>query len=212
MNFRLMVLSGCAFLAACSSGGDDKLVANQSGGNDAPTAKTKPAPAPPAGEEGKALTMDDMSKASKAMGLKPGTWKVRVEIADLQMKGLPGGSGQEQAMVEAVKKRMAVQGITSCITPEQAAKPSADMLAARKNANCTYDNTSIADGKIHAEMTCKPQGQAPGTMVAVMDGTYAPDRYSIMMDMKSAGANGMGMTMKSSTVGQWVGPNCTPEG
>jgi hypothetical protein len=201
VNFGMLLLAGCAMLAACSSG-DDKSAANQSAAADGGEA---PAPA-----DGETMSMEDMAKSAQSMGLKPGTWKVRVEVADIQMKGMPGG--QEQAIADAMKKRMGSQEIMSCITPEQAAKPSADILAAQKQANCTYANSAIAGGRIHAEMTCKPQGGQAGTMTAVMDGSYAPDRYSMTVNMDTSGENGMGMTMKSSTTGQWVGPTCKPQG
>lgn len=201
---RMMPVLGCVLLTACSSG-DDKSAGNGSAVGDA-------AKQPSAEVDGKTQSMEDMAKSAQSMGLKPGTWKVRVEIADIQMKGMPGGGGQEQAIADAMKKRMASQEITSCITPEQAAKPSADMLAAREHANCTYANSAIGGGRIHAEMTCKPKGGPAGTMTAVMDGTYAPESYRMTMDMNTSGENGMGMTMKSSTVGQWVGPTCKPQG
>jgi hypothetical protein len=201
VNFGMMLLAGCAMLAACSSG-DDKSAANQSVAAEGGEA--------PATADGETMSMEDMAKSAQSMGLKPGTWKVRVEVADIQMKGMPGG--QEQAIADAMKKRMGSQEIMSCITPEQAAKPSADILAAQKQANCTYANSAIAGGRIHAEMTCKPQGGAAGTMTAVMDGSYAPDRYSMTVNMDTSGENGMGMTMKSSTTGQWVGPTCKPQG
>jgi hypothetical protein len=201
VNFGMMLLAGCAMLAACSSG-DDRSAANQSAAADGGEA--------PAKADGETMSMEDMAKSAQSMGLKPGAWKVRVEVADIQMKGMPGG--QEQAIADAMKKRMGSQEIMSCITPEQAAKPSADILAAQKQANCTYANSAIAGGRIHAEMTCKPQGGAAGTMTAVMDGSYAPDRYSMTVNMDTAGENGMGMTMKSSTTGQWVGPTCKPQG
>jgi hypothetical protein len=200
VNFRMLLLAGCALVAACSSG-DDKSAANQSAAADGGA---------PATADGETMSMEDMAKSAQSMGLKPGTWMVRVEVADIQMKGMPGG--QEQAIADAMKKRMGSQEIMSCITPEQAAKPSADILAAQKQANCTYANSAIAGGRIHAEMTCKPQGGAAGTMTAVMDGSYAPDRYSMTVNMDTSGENGMGMTMKSSTTGQWVGPTCKPQG
>lgn len=195
--FRMMPVVGCALLAACSSPSDDKTAGNQSSASEAPT-------------KGKSMSMDDMAKSAQSMGLKSGTWKVRVAIADIKMKGMPEG-GQGQAIADAMKKRMATQEMTNCITPEQAAKPSAEILSARDHVNCSYTNTSISGGKIHAEMTCKPKGEQAGTMSAVMDGTYAPDSYSMTMDMNTAGANGMGMAMKSSTTGTWVGPTCAPK-
>lgn len=198
---RILPVAGCALIAACSPSGDDKAP-----GKDQQAVQE----AVPASKD-RSMSMEDMAKSAQSMGLKPGTWKVKVEIADIQMKGMPQGP-QGQAIADAMKKRMASQEITSCITPEEAAKPSADILAARKQANCTYANTMIAGGKIHAEMTCKPKSGATGTMSAVMDGTYAPGSYSMTMDMNTAGMNGMGMTMKSSTTGRWVGPSCSPKG
>jgi len=202
--FNMVPVIGCALLAACSPPGGDKAAGNQSSASERMT--------PDSSKGGKAMSMDEMAQSAQSMGLKSGTWKVRVEIADIQMKGMPGGGGQEQAIADAMKKRMAAHEITNCITPEQAAKPSAEILAARDHANCTYANTVISGGKIHAEMTCKPRNGPPGAMSAVMDGTYAPEHYSMTMDLNSAGANGAGMTMKSSTVGTWVGPTCAPKG
>lgn len=192
LDGRLVATAALALvLGACG----DKADRQAASGGDSPTAEQ----------------MADTMQAS----FKPGTWKVNVEIEDVEMTGMPAGAPVE-AMKDAMKKSMAATEVMHCITPEQAAKPDAEMLAARRQANCTYSNTSFSAGKVHSEMVCTPQGAeggGMGTMTAVMDGSYGPESYAMTMNLAmKGGAEGMGMTMKSRTTGQWMGPDCRQGG
>jgi hypothetical protein len=95
--------------------------------------------------------------------------------------------------------------VSNCLTPEQAAKPSANFLAGQKDSQCTYKDFSLDDGKMTGEISCTG-GQMPGKMVMQMDGSFGPRDYAMNMEMKTAGLpNGMDMTIKAKTTARRVG-------
>jgi hypothetical protein len=62
--------------------------------------------------------------------------------------------------------------VSNCITPEQAAKPSANFLAAQASKNCSYQDWQMDGGKMTGRMTCEG-GQMPGKVLMTMSGNYA---------------------------------------
>jgi hypothetical protein len=99
--------------------------------------------------------------------------------------------------------------VSNCVTPEQAARPSANFMAAQKNSNCTYQDFSMEGGRMTGTMTCSG-GQVPGQMEMAMEGEYSARSYDMNMDMNAKGMpGGMTMTIKARTTGRKVG-ECTP--
>lgn len=156
----------------------------------------------------KPITAEQVAKTIDSVKLRPGEWEATQQIVDAKMTGLPKDAPAD-AMAGMIGK---VNVIRHCITPEQAANPSADFLAAQKDAKCTYTNMDMSGGAIKAEMSCAVPGQPNAKMSMAMTGTYGPASYAMDMSMTSAGMpNGMGMTMKMKTAAKRVG-DCPPGG
>jgi Protein of unknown function (DUF3617) len=150
-----------------------------------------------------AVTNQSAEKVADAMSkvrLEPGEWEATQEVVDIQITGAPKGMPAD-AMKSAIGRKTTVK---HCVTPEQAAKPSADFLAAQKDSKCTYSNFAMEGGTIHGSVTC-PGGQG-GKMIASMLGTYASDHYDMAMTMNMDGMQpGMAMAMKMKTSGKRIG-------
>ncbi|MEO8723299.1 MAG: DUF3617 domain-containing protein [Sphingobium sp.] len=147
---------------------------------------------------------EEVASAIGKVTLQPGEWEIRQQVVDVQFTGAPKGMP-----VEAMRSAMGKLNVLKhCVTPEQAAKPNADFLAAQKDTKCKYSGFDMGAGTIHGTVNC-PNGQG-GTMTATMQGVYHPTDYAMTMDMTMAGMSpGMTMTMKMKTDGKRVG-ECAP--
>jgi hypothetical protein len=134
--------------------------------------------------------------------LQPGEWEATQEIVDVKMTGAPKGVSPD--IVKAMLGRKT--SVKHCITPEQAANPNADFLAAQKDVKCAYSKMDMSGGKIAGAMSCAAPGQQKSGMKMAMTGTYLPDHYAIDMQVETAGMNdGMGMIMKMKSAGKRIG-------
>ncbi len=154
-------------------------------------------------QKGRKQSVQEVAKEMQSLQMEPGQWEATSEILQATSPGLPADALKP---MEGEKKK-----VSNCVTPEQAARPSANFLAAQQNMNCTYQDFSMEGGRITGTMNCSG-GQVPGQMVLKMDGEYGPRSYAINMDMKAGGMpGGMTMTIKAKTIGRRVG-DCTAEG
>jgi hypothetical protein len=159
-------------------------------------------------DSGQPITAEQVAKTIDSVKLQPGEWEAKQQIIDAKMTGLPPGAPAD-AMASMIGK---VNTIRHCITPEQAANPSADFLAAQKDSKCTYANMDMTGGTIKADMSCAVPGQPKAKMTMTMSGTYGPDNYAMDMSMTSTGTpNGMGMAIKMKSAAKRVG-DCPPGG
>jgi Protein of unknown function (DUF3617) len=148
-------------------------------------------------------------KAKQAIKLEAGEWSSKTEVLELDMPGM-----KDPRMAEAMKsamKQSASQTVTYCVTPEEAANPSAKMFGGKDNGECRFDNFVMAGGKMDSKMTCKPK-TGNGSMTMVMNGTYAPTKYDATVSMSISGGpmpGGGAMTMKAKTVATRTGV-CKP--
>jgi hypothetical protein len=148
------------------------------------------------------MTAEQVADKMDSVKLEPGEWEATQEILDVQMTGLPEGS-PAGAMKQMIGQKNTVK---HCITPEQAAKPGADFLAAQKDAKCTYANMDMNNGTINGAMTCAAPGNPKAVMKMTLQGTYQPASYAMAMEMQSEGMQpGMGMTMKIKSQGKRIG-------
>lgn len=146
--------------------------------------------------EEKEMTADEVAAQLASVKVEPGQWESTTEI--LSAKG---------PLPEAALRQMTGQrtSVTNCITPEQAARPSANFLAAQQNNDCTYRDFRMQGGKLSGRMTCSG-GQLPGTMTTTMNGDYGPRAYDMMMEMETAGLPGTGpIQIRARTQGKRVG-------
>ncbi len=119
-----------------------------------------------------------------AIAMKPGEWEVKINFDKLDSKGLP-------AEMAAKLKEQLGKGVTvkSCMTKEQAEKPSADFFGMPKEANCTFDQLDRNGNAMNVALTCKPMAMM--TVSSKMQGNFEAEKYSMTIDQEtSAGPMG----------------------
>ena len=134
---------------------------------------------------------DKVAASGGAMSLTPGRWEGNVTIAEMEIPGLPPEAAAK--MKEGLAKG---EAIISCLTPEEAKKPSAEFFA-RDNKDCRYDHFNMTNGRIDAKMQCKSGGS---TVDATMVGQFSSDSYQMTMTSKSAGAADQPMSAHKMTM------------
>ena len=132
--------------------------------------------------------------------LEPGRWESVMKIDKMEIANLPASA---KAAME--QQQGTTHTFTTCLTPEEAAKPSASFF--QKGASgCTYDHFTMAGGRIDAEMTCK-QGTGPTHMT--MKGEYGGDHYAMAIksqgEMQPGMAMNVAMTINSRRLGDCTG-------
>src|SRR3546814_10832388 len=116
----------------------------------------------------------------------------------------------DQPMLDKMKSSMRRTALRYCITPEEAARPNPDFLAAQKESHRTYKKMAMDGGTINAEVVCEPEGQ--GRIQTKMTGHYAPGKYDTAMDMQTTAIQGgISMHMKARTYGKWRSEEHTSE-
>ena len=130
---------------------------------------------------------------------RPGRWESTMKIEKMDMPGLPP---EARAMMQ--KQLASAQTFTSCLTPEQAAKPNADFFQG-KNSGCTYETFAMGGGKIDAVMTCAQNGR---NQKVTMTGDYGPEAYAMNVSSTGEMQPGMAMSMAMSISSKRVG-DCT---
>lgn len=139
---------------------------------------------------------DEMGKVQ----LEPGEWETTTELVDMKIEGAPAGMPAD-AMKGAIGHKTTIK---TCITPEQAAKPEADFLAAQKDSKCTYSDFAMVGGTIKGTVSCP--GEQGGKMTASMSGSYQPTSYAMTMTMNMDGMQpGMKMVSTMKTTGERIG-------
>lgn len=152
------------------------------------------------GADNDSAAADPAAAAKAARAAQPfaaGQWESTTTISTVEMAGVPAGAMDRMAGTETK--------VSYCMTPEQAAQSPQDMLSKSARGTCDYERFDMAGGRIDARMRCAG-GEAGGTSVVEMNGTYASDRYEMAMEM-TVTAPGMpgDMVMKASTVGRRTG-------
>ena len=146
------------------------------------------------------MSAEEVAGELASVKIVPGQWEATNEIVSATAPGMPEG-----VLADMIGRKTTVR---NCVTPEQAAKPDANFLAAQENSNCSYQDFSMAGGTMTGTMTCQG-GDTPGKMVMEMSGAYGPTSYDMTMDMKTSELpGGMSMTVKARTTGKRVG-DCT---
>ena len=153
-------------------------------------------------DKGREQSPEEVAREMSAVKLEPGQWEATNEILSASAPGIP-----PDTLRQMVGQKTSV---SNCVTPEQAANPSANFLSAQKDSKCSYQDFAMKEGRMTGTMTCS-RPEMPGSMVMKMEGAYRPTSYEMNMDMSAEGMpGGMNMNVKARTVGRRVGP-CTEE-
>jgi len=130
---------------------------------------------------------------------KPGQWQSTMKIEKLDIPNLPA-----EAKAAMQQQLGATQSFASCLTPEQAAKPSAEFFQGKKSG-CTYEKFTMEGGKIDAVMACAAGGQ---TQKMTMSGAYGAEAYDIRISANGEMQPGMPMAMTMAISSKRTG-ECT---
>jgi len=141
------------------------------------------------------MSVDEVGGQLSNLLIEPGLWEIASDVVEVHATDLP---------IEVRNRMVGPRSrVRHCITPEQAARPSANFLAGRSDNGCVYRNFRVRDGRVSGAMTC------PDTR-AVMQGVYGPESYDMRMDVATPLPTGVIMTLKVRARGRRVG-RC-PEG
>ena len=124
--------------------------------------------------------------------VRAGKWSTMVTIDSMTAPGMPPEA--QSAMRKATSN---IRAVESCVTPEQAKKPTPEMFNGQSD-NCKFAHFKMGGGKIDMDMRCTGDGAgAHVSQKMLITGTYSPDRYAMAMTSTTdTGAPEMGpMTM-----------------
>ena len=148
------------------------------------------------GKKGGEQSAEEVAKEMAELKMRPGQWEATNEILSANAPGIP--SETLRTMVGQKKT------VSNCVTPEEAAKPSASFLAGQQNSDCSYQDFAMDDGRMTGTMSCSVPG-VPGKTVMKMEGKYSPVAYDMNMDMTVNIPGGMKMAVKAKTIGRRTG-------
>ena len=137
------------------------------------------------------MTADEVAAQLSNMSIEPGLWELTSEVLDVRAPNLP----------REIRNRMVGprSRTRNCITPEQAAHPSANFLAGRGDHACAYRDFSVRNGQMRGSMTCPDA-------TARMEGRYQSRAYDLRMEMQSPMENKAVMTLDLRARGRRIGP------
>ena len=114
-----------------------------------------------------ALLLAACGGGEESVQLQPGQWETTVQFSSIEMPGAP-----EAALAQMRQMLNQPQTQSQCITPEQAANPSGNMVNPGGEANCEFTENTFAGGEINVQGTCPQPGQ--GNVQMSMEGNYTP--------------------------------------
>jgi hypothetical protein len=135
------------------------------------------------------LSTEEIADELSGMRIEPGLWELTSEVLDVRAPDLP--LELRNRMIGPRRR------LRHCITAEQAARPSANFLAARADSACAYRQFSVRDGIVEGAMTCPDA-------TARMRGRYGPQAYDMRMEMESPMSGGATMTLQVRARGRRV--------
>ena len=126
----------------------------------------------------------------------PGQYRQEIAITKLVIAGAPTDMMDEaRALME--------QATTYCLTREQADEGFEKMYKeVTEKQGCTYDRFEVADGRVAADLSCAPGGNAVMTMT--MNGTVSSEGSNVEIAMTSRGGAAdmdIAMTLTATRLG-----------
>jgi hypothetical protein len=145
-----------------------------------------------------ALTSTAPSAPAAAEGLKlrPGLYE---SSTDMKIEGLPPQLAKVMNGTKMTDR--------SCVTPEEANRPSSELFGGKKAEGCQQKDLVYAGGRIHGVLICPAKSGGEASQVT-MDGTYSADSFDMHTRIVTHGAGSQGMAMEGHMTAHRVG-ECT---
>jgi hypothetical protein len=101
-----------------------------------------------------------------SVALQPGQWETAIQFTNIEVPGVP------EAQVAAMRSAMSrPQTRSECMTPEQAANPTGNMMNPGGQAgSCNFTQNTFSGGTINVQGTCTAPGR--GTAEMRLTGTF----------------------------------------
>lgn len=121
--------------------------------------------------------------SGSAVSLQPGQWEHTMQFTSIEAPGAP------EAQMAAMRQAMGQPHTeSSCVTPEQAARPTGNMLNPG-GQNCQFTENTFAGGAIRVHGTCQQPGGGSAQMN--MDGTYTATTMNVTLSSEMTMPPGM---------------------
>jgi hypothetical protein len=122
--------------------------------------------------------------SGSAVSLQPGQWEHTMQFTSIEAPGMP------EAQMAAMRQMMGQPRTESeCLTPQQAANPTGNMLNPQGGQNCQFSENTFAGGTIRVHGTCQQPGGGSATMN--MDGSYTATTMNVQLTSEVTMAQGM---------------------
>jgi hypothetical protein len=130
-----------------------------------------------------------VQQSGAAVKMKPGKWAMTAIVENVEIPGMP------KEMAASFSNTSKKSTFESCLTPEQADRPSGDFFGGAKNGNCTYEHFSMDGGKIDAKANCSV-GQMKQTIV--MNGEFGAEHFKLRQTVETDPPPGTTGKMKAT--------------
>lgn len=138
--------------------------------------------------------------ATASMRFQPGEWQTTSEVLEVEVPGVP-----PELAAQMRERMLARTSVSSCLTPEQAERPGADLFAGQQG-NCRFDRFTMTDGRIDSAMTCAGGDSGAPPARILMTGTFDATHFAMENRIEAIGAPGGTMKMRSRVTGRRTGP------
>ena len=147
------------------------------------------------GEPRGEMSANEVAAELETLAIDPGLWEVASEVTAVSAPNLPIAARDDMIGPRARGQ--------ACLTPEDAARPSARFLAGRGGDRCAYADFAMDGGRMTGTMRCaEPDG---GETLARMTGDYGRESYRLDMAIETPGPDGAAMRIETRTMGRRIG-------
>ena len=144
------------------------------------------------------LSRDQVAEQLAQLRVDPGLWERVTAVVDVSAQSAP-----RELVSQMVRPRSSIR---HCITPEQAARPNANFMAAGEGARCVSRSFLMEAGRMSGEMACTDP-RSGGQWTARMQGRYTTTSYDLQLIMEMPNPWDPGqMLITSRTQGRRLGP------
>jgi hypothetical protein len=122
---------------------------------------------------------------SGAQQMQPGQWEMVTQVTSVEA---PGAPPQAQAQLRAQQGRS--QTDRRCITPEQAANPTGDLVGSGpQSRSCQFSDRTWAGGVIRVSATCRQPGGGASQAQLAMEGRFSATTLDATLTVSATGPN-----------------------